>query len=219
MKRNRRISPYYPVCLSLSGRKCLVVGGGAVARRKVEALLVHDAEVHVISPELCPELKQMAATGSVQALLREYRDGDLKGVFVVIAATDDAKINNQVAEEAEMRGVLVNVVDDAVRSNFIVPSYLRRGDITIAVSTSGRSPALARKIRSQLEKDFGTEYASLARLIGDIRSELRERGVTVSNERWQQALDIEYLKEMLLTDKREKARTALLSSLEEDSQA
>ena len=213
MKKRRHIPPYYPVSLSLSGRKCLVVGGGSVAQRKVATLLEHGAEVRVISPELCPELEQMAARGLKKALAREYQSGDLEGAFVVIAATDDGKINDLVAQEAEQRGALVNVVDDPTGSNFIVPSYLRRGDITVAVSTAGRSPALALKIRHRLEKEFGAEYASLARLIDDVRSELKEGGNTVSGESWQRAIDIDLLSKMLRDGQTAKARAALLSSL------
>lgn len=213
MKKSRHISPYYPVSLSLSGRKCLVVGGGLVARRKVATLLEHGAAVQVISPELCPELKQMAAKGLIETLPREYQSGDIKEAFVVIAATDDGKINDRVAQEAALKGVLVNVVDDPTGSNFIVPSYLRRGDITIAVSTAGRSPALARKIRHRLEKEFGAEYASLALLIDSVRSELKERGIIVSSESWQQAIDIDLLNEMLRAGQTAKARATLLNSL------
>jgi len=213
MKKSRHIPPYYPVSLSLSGRKCLVVGGGSVAQRKVATLLEHDAEVRVISPELCPELEQMAAKGLIKALAREYQSGDLKGAFVVIAATDDGKINDLVAQEAEQRGMLVNVVDDPTVSNFIVPSYLRRGDITVAVSTAGRSPALARKIRHRLEKEFGAEYATLARLIDDVRSELKEGNITISGESWQRAIDIDLLSKMLRAGQTAKARATLLRSL------
>jgi siroheme synthase-like protein len=193
-----------------------VVGGGTVAWRKVKVLTEHGAEVRVISPELCPELRQMAAKGNIEALTREYEDGDLAGAFVVIAATDDTNINEQISKEAERRDQLVNVVDDAARSNFIVPSYLRRGDITIAVSTAGRSPALARKIRTELEEHFGDEYAALARLVKEVRTEFIDQGVTVSSQRWQQALDIDSLNEMLAAGKKKEARAVLLGRLEEE---
>ena len=184
-----------------------------MAWRKVKILVEHGAEVRVISPELCPELKQMAAKGNIEALAREYKDGDLAGAIVVIAATDDTDINEQVSKEAERRGQLINVVDDTTRSNFIVPSYLRRGDITIAVSTAGSSPALARKIRIELEEHFGDEYAALAQLVNEVRTEFIERGVAISSQRWQQALDIDYLNEMLAAGRKKEARAALLSRL------
>ena len=185
MKRDSKISPYYPIFLGLSGKRCVVGGGGQVALRKVRALLEHEAEVKVISPDLCPELAQMGEKKIILVVQRVYDQGDLEGAFVAIAATDDGKINCKVADEARQRGVLVNVVDDPEHSDFIVPSYLRRGVLTIAVSTDGRSPALARKIRTRLEKDFGAEYASLALMIGEARQELRRQGIKLNDDSWQ----------------------------------
>ncbi|MEE9583625.1 MAG: bifunctional precorrin-2 dehydrogenase/sirohydrochlorin ferrochelatase, partial [Dehalococcoidales bacterium] len=147
MKKRAQVTTYYPVFLNISHRKCIVVGGGQVALRKARALLEHGADVTIISPDLCHELAELAESGEVSALTKEYQAGDLKNAFVAIAATDNSETNRRVVAEARRRAVLVNVVDDAENSDFIVPSYLRRGEITIAVSTSGRSPALARKIR------------------------------------------------------------------------
>ncbi len=206
------LAPYYPVFLDLAGRKCLVIGAGVVARRKVEILLEHQARVQVISPELCPELEKMAAEGLIEATVRRYQNGDLAGAFLVIAATDSAAINQMVSSEAKQRGQLINVVDDAAKSNFIVPSLLRRGDITIAVSTSGMSPALARKIRVNLEERIGPEYGELARLINEVRCQLRDSGQSISPEQWQQALDIDHLIDLLKVSKNE-AKTALLRDL------
>ena len=144
MKRRNQVPRYYPIFLNIRGKRCVVVGGGPVALRKVNILLEHEANVEVISPELCPELSQLAKSRAIQVLQRNYNGGDLQGVFIAIAATDDGEINNKVAEEARAKGVLVNVVDDLEHSDFIVPSQFRRGDIAIAVSTAGKSPALAR---------------------------------------------------------------------------
>ena len=191
----------------------MVIGGGKVALRKVKALLEHGARVQVISPDPCLELSQLAKNGTLELLPRDYSWGDLEDAFVVVAATDDSSINKRVAEEARKRGVLVNVVDDPEKSDFIMPSYLRRGDITIAVSTGGRSPTLARKIRTRLEENFGAEYASLALLVGDIRSDLRKRKIKVNSEDWQEALDIDLLIEMLKGGRIDEARASLLSSL------
>jgi siroheme synthase-like protein len=137
----------------------------------------------------------------------------LKKAFVAIAATDDSEINQRVVAEARKGAVLVNVVDDAENSDFIVPSYLRRGEVTIAVSTSGRSPALARKIRTRLEKELGDEYASLIHLIGEVRAEVKQEGMKVDGDRWQKALDLDLLLELLSRGDEAEARAILLSNL------
>lgn len=214
MKRRNQVPPYYPIFLNIRGKRCVVVGGGLVALRKVKALLEHEASVKVISPELCPELSQLAKSRAIQVLQKNYNGGDLQGAFIAIAATDDGEINNKVAEEARAKGVLVNVVDDSEHSDFIVPSQLRRGDITIAVSTAGKSPALARKIRTRLEKDFGTEYASLALLVDEVRSELKRQGIKINGYSWQEAIDLDVLIELLRTGQDEKAKATLLANLE-----
>ncbi len=190
-----------------------MVGGGQVALRKVRALLEYKASVEVISPEFCSELGQLAESGAIQILHREYRAGDLKGAVIAIAATDDSDINRRVAAEAQGKAVLVNVVDDAESSDFILPSYVRRGDVTIAISTAGRSPALARKIRTKLEKDFGAEYAYLARLIDEVRAEVKRQGIKVDGDAWQEALDLDLLTELLRKGDSEKVRDILLSNL------
>ncbi len=213
MKRDNQVPRYYPIFLNIRGKRCVVVGGGLVALRKVKALLEHEASVKVISPELCPELSQLAKSRAIQVLQRNYNGGDLQGALIAIAATDDGEINNKVAEEARAKGVLVNVVDDSEHSDFIVPSQLRRGDITIAVSTAGKSPALARKIRTKLEKDFGTEYASLALLVDEVRSELKGQGIKINGYGWQEAIDLDVLIELLRAGQNEKAKATLLANL------
>jgi len=214
MKRRNQVPRYYPIFLNIRGKRCVVVGGGPVALRKVNILLEHEANVEVISPELCPELSQLAKSRAIQVLQKNYNGGDLQGAFIAIAATDDGEINNKVAEEARAKGVLVNVVDDSEHSDFIVPSQFRRGDITIAVSTAGKSPALARKIRTRLEKDFGTEYASLALLVDEVRSELKRQGIKINGYSWQEAIDLDVLIELLRTGQDEKAKATLLANLE-----
>ena len=213
MKKESQVSAYYPVFLNISGRKCVVVGGGQVALRKVKVLLEHGADVKVISPDPCPELVQLVGSGEIRVLAKEYQPGDLKKAFVAIAATDDSEINQRVVTEARKGAVLVNVVDDAENSDFIVPSYLRRGEVTVAVSTSGRSPALARKIRSRLEKELGDEYALLALLINDVRAEVKKEGMKIDGDRWQEALDLDLLLELLRRGDEEKAKATLLSNL------
>ena len=206
-------TPYYPVMLHVQGRRCMVVGGGEVALRRVKALMEHDAHVEVISPELCPELSQLAAAGAIKATLRDYESGDLQGAFVAVAATADGTTNRQVAEEAMKRGVLVNVVDTPELCSFIIPSCLRRGAVAIAVSTGGKSPALARRIRTELEPSFGHEYGPLASMVEEVRSELRQRGITIPGEAWQSALDLEPLLDMLRRGQRDEAKRRLQDSL------
>ena len=161
----------YPINLvKLEERRCVVVGGGDVARRKIESLLDAGArQVVVISPCLGDGLAELRRRGRIQHLARGYRPGDLKGAFVVIATTDDPEVNEAVSQEAEANGILVNVADDPDHCNFIVPSTLRRGDLVIGLSTGGQSPALAASLRRQLEQAFGSEYAAFLELAGDLR--------------------------------------------------
>ena len=204
---------YYPMFLNISGKKCVVVGGGRVALRKVRTLLEHGASVEVISSDLCPGLIKLAEKGRISILRRHYQPGDLQKALIAIAATDDRDINQQVIKEAHDRAVLVSAVDDVENSDFIVPSYVRRGDITIAVSTAGRSPALARKIRVRLEEELGDEYASLVNLIGEVRAEARRQGIKVSGDDWQEALDLDLMIGLLKKGDVEKARASLLENL------
>lgn len=143
-----------------------------MAARKVEGLLAAGAQVRVISPLVVPELQRMADLREIDHAPRPYRDGDLEGASLVIAATDDASVNRSVWREAERRGCLVNVVDDPEHSNFIVPAVVQRGELGIAISTGGNSPALARRLRERIEKLIGPEYGVLAELLGELRPEL-----------------------------------------------
>ena len=212
MKRDNS-SSYYPIFLDIEGKKCVVVGGGQVALRKVKALVDHGARVEVISPDLCPGLGRMFKQGKVHAVRRDYAEGDLAGAVIVVAATNDNDLNAKVAEEARARGVLINAVDDPQHCDFIVPSHLRHGDVTIAISTGGRSPALARKIRTELEKDLAAKYAPLASLVGGVRSELKRRGIKVSADDWQRALDLDNLTGILQANGAQEAKAALLEEL------
>jgi siroheme synthase-like protein len=212
MKKDKGII-YYPIFLNIEGKKCVVVGGGQVALRKVGVLLEHGADVKVISPNLCPELVKLAEDGVIRALSREYKTGDIKNAFVSIAATDNNQINHRVVAEARERSVLVNVVDDAEHSDFIVPSHMRRGEVTVAISTGGKSPALARKLRSRLEKQWGDEYALLADIISEARTEIRQRKIRVSSDSWQEALDLDMLLDLLKKGEGEKAKDVLLTNL------
>ena len=213
MKKGQGIT-YYPVFLNISHRRCIVVGGGRVALRKARVLLEHGADVTVISPDLCHELAELAESGEISALAREYQAGDLENAFIAIAATDNSAVNRQVVAEARRGAVLVNMVDDAENSDFIVPSYLRRGEITIAVSTNGKSPALARKIRLRLERELGDEYALLANLISEVRMQVKREGIEVDSDGWQEALDLDLLLSLLGKGEKEAAKAILLSDLQ-----
>lgn len=169
--------PYYPVFLDLRGKKVLVVGGGPVAERKIETFLEFGASVHVISRELTPVLEKHVEKGLVRFEGPEFRESVLDGAFLVVAATDDFRLNRHVSRHAKERAILVNAVDQPDDCSFVVPSILRRGDLIIAVSTSGRSPALARAVRERLEQVFGDEYESFLVLMGEIRKEILSRAL------------------------------------------
>jgi siroheme synthase-like protein len=165
-------SHYYPVLLDLRGRPCLVFGGGTIATGKVEGLLEAGARVTVIAPELSARLRALAAAGQVLHLARAYRPGDLDGAFLVVAATDDRFANAAVWEEANARSLLINAVDDVPHCNFIAPSTLRQGDLIVAISTSGKAPALAVRLKERLAPELGAEYARFLELAGEVRAGL-----------------------------------------------
>ncbi len=163
----------YTICLiGLDSRQTVVIGGGYIAARKVEGLLAAGAQIKIISPLLTPELQFIADEGDIIFLPRPYQDGDLEDAFLVIAATDDPAVNQSVWMEAERRGCLINVVDDPQHSNFTLPAVVRRGEMNIAISTGGNSPALARRLRERIEKLIGPEYDVLSKLLGELRPEL-----------------------------------------------
>ena len=174
---------FYPICLDLEAHHCVVVGGGRVAERKVLGLLSCRAQVSVISPLLTNELHLQHANGTILWIDREYRQGDLAGAFLVIAATDDEETQKQVYEEADANNLLLNVADVPQRCNFILPATARQGDLAISVSTAGKSPALARKIRMELEKRYGPEYRVLVDILGAIRPQVLASGLPqIENE-------------------------------------
>jgi len=160
---------YFPICLQVAGKPCIVIGGGRVGERKVQGLVAHGARVTVISPELTPALSAQHRDGQVGWLARSYREGDLAGAFLVIAATDDPVVQQQVHAEAEKNNTLLNVADVPKWCNFILPATARQGDLAVSISTAGKSPALARKLRQELEKQFGPEFAVLVNILGALR--------------------------------------------------
>jgi precorrin-2 dehydrogenase / sirohydrochlorin ferrochelatase len=162
-------TPFYIACLRLTGRRCLVVGGGEIGLEKVEGLLACDARVVLVAPAAVPELEELAAEGSIEWERRGYEVTDLEGTFLAIAATDDTDVNIRIWEDAERRAMLVNVVDVPPLCNFILPAIVRTGPLAIAISTAGASPALAKRIKRQIADEFGGEYARLAVLLNDVR--------------------------------------------------
>jgi precorrin-2 dehydrogenase/sirohydrochlorin ferrochelatase len=163
-------TPFYIACLKLTGRRCLVVGGGEIGLEKVEGLLACDGRVTLIAPHAGPELEQLASEGSIEWQQREYAGpGDLEGVFIAIAATDDTDVNIRIYEDAERRAMLVNIVDVPPLCNFILPAIVRTGPLAIAISTAGASPALAKRIKSEIAMSFGEPYARLAELLNEVR--------------------------------------------------
>jgi len=172
---------FYPICLDLEGRPCVIVGGGRVAERKVLGLLACSAQVSVISPGLTDALLRLHDDDIIQWTNREYRAGDLAQAFLVIAATDKEETQKQVYEEAVARNLLVNVADVPQRCNFILPATARQGDLIISVSTAGKSPALARKLRIELEKRFGVEYRAMVDILGAIRPLILASGLEQSD--------------------------------------
>ena len=162
-------TPFYIACLKLTGRRCLVVGGGEIGLEKVEGLLACDGRVVLVAPEAEPELERLAAEGSIEWHRREYRTEDLEATFIAIAATNDTDVNIRVYDDAEKRAMLVNVVDVPPLCNFILPAIVRTGPLAIAISTAGASPALAKRMKAQIASEYGEPYARLAVLLNEVR--------------------------------------------------
>ena len=178
----------YAAFLMLQGRKCVVVGAGDVGERKIDGLLESGADVVVIGPDATPGVRAYARDGRIVWVDRPYATGDLDGAFLAIAATDDREVNKRVAEEASDRRVLLNVVDDPALCTFTAPALLKRGDLTVAISTNGKSPAMARKVREDLEAHFPDNYGDLVAAAAAARDALREEGRQITGEVWNAAL-------------------------------
>lgn len=163
---------YYPAYLDIKGKKCLVAGGGEVAERKVSLLIRCGAKVSVVSPDLTPELEKLNSKGEITYIKGEFKKKYLYDVFLVIGATDKREVNEKIYKEAQRRNILVNVVDSPELCNFIVPSVVERGDLLMGISTCGKSPALSKKIREELEERYGIEYAEFLNILGDLRKRI-----------------------------------------------
>jgi precorrin-2 dehydrogenase / sirohydrochlorin ferrochelatase len=165
---------YYPVFWDINGKKCVVVGGGEVAARKVARLLDCGAKVCVVSPVLNAELDTLQKERRIEHIVDEYAVDYLYGAALIIGATDNDRVNTAISHDAKTRGIPVNIVDDPQKCDFILPSLVERGDLTIACGTGGASPALARMLREELEEAYGEEYATLLNILGQLRDQMEK---------------------------------------------
>ena len=206
---------YYPAFLDVRKRKCVVFGGGEIAEQKVKFLLECEANLTVFSPEVTTSLEALAQEGRIAWEKRKFITGDLLGAFLAIVAdTSDSRINKSVAAEAEQMNVVLNVVDVTHLCTFIAPAVVKRGDITIAISTGGASPALARKFREELSQNSILKYADLAPLLSWARMEIRKQGIQVHPDQWQRCLTDD-LVNLVQQDQMEQARDVLMVGLTE----
>ncbi len=218
------MTQYYPAYLNIAGRRAVVVGGGEVAERKTAQLLASGANVTLVSPDATPELERLASDGRVRWIRRAYASGDLAGAWLAIAATDDTEVHHSVGAEAEREKTLLNVVDVPDLCGFIAPAIVQRGPVTVAVSTGGASPALARKIRELIggtqnppHYDHDTfcrciEWSDAAEALADVRAELKAQDRSVRPEAWQDAMDEQFL-ELVRAGKSDEARQRLRAAL------
>ncbi len=203
---------FYPIVLELADRPCLVVGGGRVAERKVDALLEAGARITVVSPRVTAGLSAYARAERIRLVPRAYEAGDLAGHALVFVATDDGAVNAAIVGEARARGVWINAADDPPHCDFILPSVLRRSELTVAVSTGGASPALSRAIREELEAYFTEDYGVLARVAAEARRELRRAGVMAGPDAWRHALGPD-VRRLIRAGKPDEAKRRLLRQL------
>lgn len=183
---------FYPIFVDLRRQRCIVIGGGPVAERRVEGLLAAGADLTLVSPSVTARLKALAAEGSIRLLLRRYENGDLTGFDLVFVASDDEHVNKAVLAEARKHNLWVNSADDPENCEFILPAVIRRGELTVAISTGGVSPATTRLMREELESYLTAEYASLTRIAGEVRRVLREKAIAASPRAWNDALRGEF---------------------------
>jgi len=179
--------------LDINDKNCVVIGGGSVAFRKITSLLEYGAKVKVISKEICDNIKKLADQEKIEVMLREYRQGDLKGAYLAFILTDSIEVNSRVYKEAALNQIPANIANIPEMCDFILPSKINRGDFTIAISTNGKSPMLAKKIRQNLEEEFGEEYSDFLELMGEIREKSLKK---IPNEHSRESL----YKELIYSD-------------------
>lgn len=204
---------YYPIYVQLNGQPCVVIGGGKLAEGKVDGLLAGNAKVKIIASVLTPHLHDLVQQNQIEYIAREYQQGDLTGAFMVICATDKAEINQQVWEEANVNRQLVNVVDDIPHCNFIAPAILRKGALTIAISTAGHAPALAVRLKERLNREIGPEYERFLELAGKLREPLARHIPDFETRKalWYQIVDSNILD--VLADGDESAAVEIISQV------
>jgi precorrin-2 dehydrogenase/sirohydrochlorin ferrochelatase len=205
-------APLYPASLVVEGQPCLVVGGGRVAARKVEGLLACRARVRVVAPAICPEI---SSRRNVTCEVRPYQQGDVAGHRLVLTATGVPAVDRVVYEDAQAHGVWVNSADDPDHCTFLLPSVLRRGALTVAVSTAGHSPGLAVWLRRRLEAELGPEYETLLDLVSAAREALRSDGRSTEDSDWQNILDegmLDLIRSGRTAEARERLQACLSSS-------
>jgi len=183
----------YPVFLNLTGRRCVIIGGGQIAEGKISKLLDSGAKIIVISPDATQGIRGFAERGQIEFDLRKYQEGDLQGAFLVIAATNDRVVNQEIFEEAEKQGILLNAVDDMPRCSFIAPSIVEKGPVTVAISTGGASPALARKLRENMEVSSALDWADATGVLSKARQIIKDKQIAVDPQRWQCCMTDELL--------------------------
>jgi len=203
---------FYPLFLEMNQRRCAVVGGGAVAERKVEGLLSAGAGVTIISPAITEGLRDLLARGAIGHVAREYRSGDLAGYDLVFVAADDAQVNAAVCRDARPQDVWVNSADDPDHCDFILPAVIRRGNLMVAVSTGGASPAATRAIREELEGYFTDDYVQLVQVAAEVRTELKAKSRSVGAGAWNSALKGEF-RRLIRAGQPEQAKEFLLTTL------
>ncbi len=167
---------YYPVYLNITDRMCVVVGGGDIAERKIVRLLECGASVVVVGKKLGPKLDDMKSEGKIKHIASDYQEEHIRNAFMVIGATDRDDVNERIYRDAKGNGIPANIVDDPDRCDFILPSIFSQGDLQIAISTGGKSPALAKKLRLEMEKNYGPEYKTLLDIMGAVREKVTTRG-------------------------------------------
>ena len=187
------MTTFYPVFLNLTGRRCVIIGGGQVAEGKISKLLDSGAKIIVISPDATQGIRDYADSGQIEYNLRKYQEGDLNGAFLVVAATNDRVVNQEIFEEAEKSGILLNAVDDMPRCSFIAPSIVEKGPITVAISTGGASPALARKLREKLEVSPALDWADATNMLSHARQIIKDKQIALDPQRWQCCMTDELL--------------------------
>jgi siroheme synthase-like protein len=203
---------YYPIFLEMKDRRCVVIGGGAVAERKVEGLVAVGANVTVISLAITDGLRDLLRRGAIRHVAREYRAGDRAGYDLVFVATDNSEINTAVSNEARSLRIWVNSADDPDHCDFILPAVIHRGDLAVAVSTGGVSPAVARAVREELDEYFTTDYGTFVQVAGEVRKELQGKAVSPDADAWNRALQGDF-RRLIKEGKPMQAKTLLLQTL------